>query len=369
MKVVFRLSSMGFGGAERVFLSVAEALAHQHQVEIHFVVDMIGKGETENLVKARGFKLTGLACTKTMHSIIPLKNYIDSVKPDILISAYTDTNMGAILSAKLAKHRCKVIVSEHASLKEHWQHASLKRKALLGAYVKYGYKLADHILTVSQGIATQIIKMGHPAHKVSCIYNPVRFNTTPTDQVLTKTKSTPPIILAVGRITRQKDYFTLLQAVSLLLKQKSARLVIVGGVHEQSEKRKLDDFIKTNHLMDHVEFVGFTENIQDYYKVADVFVLSSAWEGFGNVIVEALAFGLPVVSTNCNHGPAEILEGGKYGYLVPVGDSSAMAKALNQVLDNNHFASEIQVTRAKDFSESVIGEAYYQLFKKVMSIS
>lgn len=360
---------MGFGGAERVFLSVAEVLAQKFNVKVYFVVDMIGKGETESLVKARGFELIGLASTKTSHSIIPLRNYIDSAKPDILVSAYTDTNMGAIISAKLAKHRCKVIVSEHASLKEHWQHASLKRRMLLGAYVKYGYKLADHILTVSQGIADQIISAGHAVDKVSCIYNPVRFNAESISKDLMRQESMPPTILAVGRITRQKDYLTLLQALSLLLKQKSARLVIVGGVHEQAEKGKLDDFIRANHLSEYIEFVGFTEHIQDYYKAADLFVLSSAWEGFGNVIVEALAFGLPVVSTDCNHGPSEILLAGKFGKLVPVGDSLAMSAAMRQILDANPFNPEQQITRAKDFAEGTIGEAYYQLFKKVMSLS
>ncbi len=259
-------------------------------------------------------------------------------------------------------------MSEHASLKEHWQHVTLKRWILLNAYVKFGYRLADYILTVSEGIASQIIKMGYSKNKVGCIYNPVRFHANSINKDTSQNISAKPTILAVGRIAKQKDYLTLLRAFNLLDKEMNAQLKIVGGVHELSEKERLDHFIQENNLVGQIDFVGFTENIQEYYAMADIFVLSSAWEGFGNVIVEALVFGLPVVSTDCNHGPAEILQDGKFGKLVPVGDSRAMAGAINDILKNNPFDPKDQVIRAKDFSESTIGEIYYQLFKKVMSL-
>jgi len=356
---------MGFGGAERVFLSVAKYLADTYQLEIHFVVDRVGKGETEGLIIASGFDLIGLASNSTLRSIFPLKKYLESHEPDILVSAYTDTNFGAIISAKLAKHRAKVIVSEHASLKEHWQFASFIRRLMLNIYVKFGYRFAEHILAVSHGIAKQLQKHGLPKEKVSCIHNPVRFIAEKSERCPAKATEAPTV-LAVGRIAKQKNYLTLLQAFKLLREQQSAKLVIVGGVHEEAEKAKLDDFVNLNGLAKHVEFVGFTENVTQYYAAADVFVLSSAWEGFGNVIVEALAFGLPVVSTNCNHGPAEVLNDGQYGRLVLVGDSVAMAEAISEVLNNSLFEPSRQVERASDFSESKIGEEYYRLFQKVV---
>ena len=330
------------------------------------MVDRLGQGETEKLVTDRGFKLVGLDCSRTLKSITPLKTYINTEQPDILISAYTDTNFASLISAKLAKHTCKVIVSEHASLKEHWQHASLKRRIILNTYVKFGYKLADYVLAVSEGIANQIVAMGHSKNKVGYIHNPVRFNAATIGKSIFKNKSTIPTILSVGRIAKQKDFLTLLKAFNLLVERKNARLVIVGGVFETLEKQKLNQFIDANNLAERVNFVGFTENIQEYYATADVFVLSSAWEGFGNVIVEALAFGLPIVSTNCNHGPAEILQASKFGILVPVGDSKKMAEAIFQILEKNQFDPKKQIARANDFAESTIGEAYYQLFKRVM---
>lgn len=366
MKIAFRISTMGHGGAERVFLSVAKVLKRDFGFEVDFVVDKLIKGKTEAIVTEQGYHLYGLSCTRTLKSVIPLKNYIDEHKPDVIISAYTDTNMAAVLSTKLAKHQCRLIVSEHASLAEHWQNHSTKRKVLLNLYVKYGYRFADHILAVSKGIALSIQNIGHAANNVSYIYNPVRFNALvpKADQSSNKV----PTILAVGRVAKQKDYATLLQAFNLLNQTQDARLVIVGAVYEQDEKNKLDQYLSSKNLSEKVTFVDFTENIQDYYAMADLFVLSSAWEGFGNVIVEALAFGLPIVSTNCNYGPAEILEDGKYGQLVPVGDytalSIALAKTLNQLGDVD---SERLMQRSLDFSEENIGQQYFKLIKRVVS--
>lgn len=369
MKIAFRISSMQIGGAERVFLSVAKILQRDYKANVQFVVDKIGTGETESLVKANGFDLIGLSSSRTLKSIIPLKNYLNLEKPDILISAYTETNVGAIIAGKLASHDCKVIVSEHSSLHEHWQYATFMRRMLLNLYVKFGYRFADHVLAVSKGIASQLHKMGLAAKSVSYIYNPIRFNLKKTNDGSVQKKLDEPTILAVGRIAKQKDYLTLLKAFQVVVKGRAARLLIVGGVHEVVEKAKLDDYIQSNDLSAHVEFVGFTDNMQTYYERSDIFVLSSAWEGFGNVIVEALAFGLPVVSTDCNHGPAEILLDEKYGKLVPVGNSHVMAKAICDTLDHNPFPREGQINRAGDFCELSTAKKYHLLFQQVLAAS
>lgn len=368
MKIAFRISNMGFGGAERVFLSIAEELARAHQAEIQFVVDDIAKGETAEIVSARGFKLVGLDCSRTVTSIIPLKNYLNIEKPTILISAYTDTNMAALLSAKLAKHPCKMIVSEHASLKEHWQYKSWVKRLLLNAFVRFGYRLADHILCVSKGIEQQVIAMGNAPDKVSHIHNPVRFSPASAQKSVEKNQPFDATLLAVGRIAVSKDYLTLLHAFKLVRQEKNCRLVIVGGIFDNAEKSRLDAFIAENNLAPWVEFAGFSEHVQAYFASADVFVLSSAWEGFGNVIVEALAFGLPVVSTDCNHGPAEILQDGKFGQLIPVGDWQAMAKALiNAISTKDIINKERLKARSTDFSEANITKQYWALIQKTVN--
>jgi len=367
VRIAFRLSSMGFGGAERVFLSVADALSRVHPVEIDFVVDRLGQGETESIARQHGFTLAGLGCSRTIRSIIPLRDYIDTQRPDVLISAYTDTNMAALVSAKLARHRCRVIVTEHASLDEHWQYASLKRRMALNAYVRFGYRLADHVLGVSRGIVKQVRQRLNRPDKVSCIHNPVRFNSTDdAGNAAASARSACATILAVGRIAKPKDYLTLLRAFKIARATLDARLVIVGGVHEHGEKALLDDFIGANGLADRVDFAGYTEHVEAFYRTADLFVMSSAWEGFGNVLVEALAFGLPVVSTNCHHGPSEILSDGRYGTLVPVGDAPALAAAMVAALQTPPPDRETLRRRSRDFSEERIGAQYWGLIEHLM---
>ena len=368
MKIFFRISTLSFGGAERVFISVADYLAKVHQTDVHFVVDSSVAGGTEEVAIKHGFKVHVLGCSRTLTSIMPLKRFIDLHRPDILISAYTDTNAAALISVKLAQHKCLTVVSEHASLDEHWQNASFKRRILLNAYVKYVYRMADHVLGVSKGIRDQLVaRLGSPAC-VTYIHNPIRFN-VPKVPVGTgeRPHTAPRTILAVGRIARQKDYACLLAAFKLATERVDCRLVIVGGVHEQGEKDKLDRFVDANNLATKIEFVGFTDQVEKYYQAADVYVMSSAWEGFGNVLVEALAFGLPVISTNCNHGPDEILCGGQYGHLVPVGDAAALANAICTVLTGPPPDKTVLQRRAEDFSEERIGAQYWTLIQKLVA--
>ncbi len=368
MKIAFRISAMGFGGAERVFLSVADGLSKLYRIDIHFVVDAIGKGETEAIAIEKGYKLIGLNSKRTLQTIVPLKDYLEREQPDILISAYPDTNFAALISKKIANTQCKVIVSEHAPLREHWKNVSFIRKILLNIYVRLGYRLANHILAVSKGLNNELITFGLPSKKISFIHNPVRFSTAkePSHQPLTDSKKVKTII-AVGRISRAKDYLTLLKAFHHIYREVNAKLLIVGGFYEIAEKQRLDHFIQEHQLSDAVTFTGFTENVQSHYESADVFALSSAWEGFGNVLVEAMAFGLPIVSTNCHYGPPEILNEGKFGKLVPVGDWQAMAVALKQTLNQlDQVDSAALKNRALDFSEENIAKQYWQLFQKVL---
>lgn len=361
MKIVFRISKMGFGGAERVFLSVARVLKEKHGWSPIFVVDNIGAGVTEKKLIELGIELYGLNSQRTINTILPFQRLIDELNPDVVISAYTDTNFAAVLSTKLASSKFLLIVSEHASLAEHWQRSTFLRKLTLKFYVRFGYRFADHILTVSKGIAKQVIDYGHDSGKVSNIYNPVRF--APQKLPDSPRQIDPKLVrlLAVGRITPQKDYMTLMKAFELLSYSHNVSLTVVGGVHNKHEKELIDNFLASKDFKDKIKFVDFTENVDEYYKSSDIFVLSSAWEGFGNVIIEAMAYGLPIVSTDCNHGPVEILEGTKYGKLVPVGDFSAMANAISELISHNPFSQLSQIKRSSDFSEEKVSQQYYDL--------
>jgi len=368
MLLAFRLSHLRSGGTERVFLSVADYLSTSHGFRIDFVVDAINGQETEQVAREKGYRVVGLGASRSWASILPFRRYLRQERPDVVFSAYTETNAAALFSNALTGFATPLIVTEHASLDEHWAGKPWARRMMLEAIVRYVYRLADHAMCVSRGMAEQLGRR-LPQREVGFIHNPVRF--AERRQAKDEARRTlalavdVPLILAVGRIARQKNYLMLLRAFKTLLQHGRYQLCIVGGVYEPDEKKLLDAYVAENNLRHAIRFVDFTNDVQVFYEAADVLALSSAWEGFGNVLVEGLAFGLPVVSTCCNFGPAEILADGAFGKLVEVDDHAAMAQAIRQVLTSNPFEPECQRTRAQDFSEQRIGTRYYDLIQKV----
>jgi glycosyltransferase involved in cell wall biosynthesis len=355
---------LGFGGAERVFLSVADHLSSNYGWTIHFVVDKLNGHETESVAQKSGYKVIGLEATRTWRSIVPFFRYLKNNKPNLVFTAYTETNAAALLSNGLDFFRTPVVVTEHASLDEHWARKSFPRKLMLEFIVRRIYRYADQVICVSKGMSDQVSRrLKHTC--IGYIHNPVRFAIRSHTQCEARhalgVGTDVRMILAVGRIAIQKNYLMLLNAFNLIKYDEHSHLYIVGGVYEVDEKQRLDSFIAANALEGRVHFIDFTHDIAPYYEAADLLVLSSAWEGFGNVLVEALAFGLPIVSTRCNFGPSEILEDGKYGVLVEVNDHDAMSNAIRHVLTNNPFVPEQQILRAAMFSEQRVGDSYYKL--------
>lgn len=368
MKVVFRLSSLGFGGTERVFLSVADQLSKVYGWDVAFVVDQIRDHATEEVAWSQGYQVVGLGAARTWKTIWPFARYLSRERPDIVISAYTDTNGASLLSNALRLGRAATVVTEHAPLDEHWAGKSKLRRFTLEFTVRHVYKLADHVLCVSRGMVPGVTSR-LKGRSVSHIHNPVRYAVRRQSRSEARRQlgiePDTATLLAVGRISKPKNYAMLLQAFAGIRTQ-NAHLFIVGGVYETVEKEKLDRIVEANGLAARVHFVDFTHDVHTYYEAADLLVLSSAWEGFGNVLVEALAFGLPVVSTRCNHGPAEILDDGRYGVLVAVNDVTSMANAIDSVLEAPAFGPEAQMRRAQDFSEARIGAEYHDLICRVI---
>ena len=202
------------------------------------------------------------------------------------------------------------------------------------------YPRTDALVAVSQGVADDIARMaGLDARRVTVIPNPI---VTPDLERRAREPvehrffgdGDPPVILGVGRLVRQKDFATLVRAFALVRARRDARLLILGAgdPREAETERELRALIAALGLGSDVDLPGWVDNPVAYMTHADVFALSSAYEGFGNVVAEALAVGTPVVSTDCQSGPAEILEGGRHGRLVPVGDPRALADAILQTL-------------------------------------
>jgi glycosyltransferase involved in cell wall biosynthesis len=214
------------------------------------------------------------------------------------------------------------------------------------------YPWADAIVAVSQAAAQDIATLsGIPHERVKVIYNPIM-----TPSLLEKaqeapehpwfTGGQPPVILAVGRLFKVKDFATLIRAFALVRQQCPARLLILG---EGEERLALEALTHALSVQEDVAMPGFAANPYAYMKHAAVFVLSSLSESFSNVVVEAMAVGTPVISTDFAGGTREILDNGRYGALVPVGDAQAMATAICAALDEPPDVAALQ-RRAGDFS-------------------
>jgi glycosyltransferase involved in cell wall biosynthesis len=226
------------------------------------------------------------------------------------------------------------------------------------------YPWADGVVGVSLGVAKDLAHITNlPLEHIQVIYNPAV-----TPELAEKAKESvahpwftseeTPVVLGVGKLELQKDFPTLIHAFAKVRQVRTARLVILGWGPEP-DRLKLEALVRELGLEGDVAMPGYVENPYAYMARAAVFVLSSAWEGFGNVLVEALAVATPVVSTNCESGPAEILDHGKYGSLVPVGDSQALAEAILKVLAGK--SKPVDLSWLNQFSLETITQQYLDL--------
>jgi glycosyltransferase involved in cell wall biosynthesis len=207
---------------------------------------------------------------------------------------------------------------------------------LLPLWARFFYRWADAVVAVSQGVADELVHYVRiPAEKVRVIYNPIvtpelfRKAEEPLEHPWFR-EGEPPVILGVGRLTKQKDFPTLIRAFALVRQQRPARLMILG---EGEERPQLEALVKELGIAEDVSLPGFVQNPYPYMKKAAVFVLSSRWEGLPTVLIEAAALDVPVISTNCPSGPAEILA--MYSdQLVDVGDKDGMARAILKTLQS-----------------------------------
>jgi glycosyltransferase involved in cell wall biosynthesis len=326
------LPSLRGGGAEKVMLSLAGGLSGRGcKVEL---VLCRAEGEYLSQVPA-AVGVVDLGEKRVSRSLPSLVRYLKQAQPEVLLSALDHANVAALLAKRLSGVDTRMVVSTHINFSRDPQATKLQRR-ILPLIVRKLYSRADAVVAVSQGVADDLaVAAGLPVSEIKVVYNPV---VLPGMFALAEDSpghpwfapGQPPVILGAGRLTLQKDFATLICAFGLARKKKAVRLMILG---QGEERERLLALIGELGLKDYCALPGFVPNPYAYMKNSAVFVLSSAWEGFGNVLVEAMALGTPVVSTYCESGPAEILENGKYGRLVEVGDVSALAEAILAALE------------------------------------
>ena len=353
------LPSLRGGGAERVMLCLAECLAKRG-----FVVDLVlAKAEGPYLKDvSKKVRIVDLNANRVMKSLPALVRYLRSDKPDAMLSAMGHVNIIAVCARFLAMVSTRIVISEHNNLTLSTRNAPSRRARFMPWLMRFFYPLADGVVAVSIGVAddlARVIKL--PREQIKIIYNPIV-----TAELLRKAKESidhswfrpgeSPVILGTGRLTKAKDFSTLLTTFALVRKERPARLMILG---EGQERHKLEELSNKLGIDADVDMPGFVDNPYKYMAHASAFVLSSRWEGLPSVLIEAMACGCRLISTDCPNGPAEVLENGKYGKLVTVGDVGGLAEAIMATLDGPK--SPDMVRRAQDFGVEQAVEGYLKV--------
>lgn len=305
-----------------------------------------------------------LRARSTLASTPALARYLRYRKPNHLISFQDHANIVAILACKMAGVATQTTVTVHSTWSRALVCADWKTRAV-ARLVRLCYPYADHIVAVSRGVADDLASTCALSRgSINVIYNPVIYpelfeaaGAEPDTLVLAPGRT--PLVVAIGRLTAAKDFTTLLRAFAILRNRKSnARLIILG---EGEDRSRLEDLIRELDITDCATLPGFVTNPYSYLRRASVFVLSSAWEGLPTVLIEALALGVPVVSTDCPSGPREILNGGEHGRLVPVGDAEKLAKQIESQLNTPMRPTPYSWER---FRTDVVIERYMQVLSR-----
>lgn len=346
------------GGAERVTIDLArEFVRLGHEAEF-----VLMQATGDFLPEARReFSVVDLATPRARNLLPALVRYLRRRRPEALMAAMWPLSVIAPIAAKIARFDGQVLVSEHAMLSHQYASRGPAHRLALRGTARAGYRLASARVGVSQGTCADMAALaGMAPDRFEVIHNPVRPASRSTqadlDAAASKWGTTGPRILTVGNLKPEKNHPLLLQAFARLARPE-ARLMILGQGQEEAALRHLASDLG---IADRVILAGFHPDPSPFYATADLFTLSSDHEGFGNVIVEALSFGLPVVSIDCPSGPAEILGGGRWGRLVPVGDAPALARAMEDALAA-HVDREALIARAADFAPEIAARKYLDL--------
>ena len=336
LRLALYVPSMRGGGAEHTTLKLACGMARQG-----YAVDLVlAQAEGPYLAQVpESVRVIDLKAPRVLFSLPGLVQYLRREQPQAMLAVLNHANIVALWAQRLAQVSTRLVVSERNTLfarppghlrASHW---------LIPLLIKYCYPWADGIVAVSQSVAKDLVQqIGLPRDRIQVIYNPVV-----TPELHQKTQAPldhpwfepgqPPVILAVGRFTPQKDFPTLLRAFAQLRQTQPARLLILG---EGIDRPKLEALVAELELETDVSLPGFVANPWAYMARAALFVLPSRWEGLPGVLIEALYCGTPLIATDCPGGSREILNGGQYGILIPVGDVAALSQAMITVLKDGH---------------------------------
>lgn len=406
MHIAVLLNDLSGGGVERTMLTLAGGfLGRGHAVDLVLaryrgpLISELPQGARVVVPDAHGGAASRLAIVKAdpkglgvlarpvllarrkrQGEMVPrlpgLAAYLRGERPDVLVSANFRPNLCAVWARELAGVSTRLVLTERTSPSRHFPatRANAHHRSVPLLMHRY-YPRADRIVTVSRDLADDLAGFAAiPRERILPIHNPVvderllRAAAERPDHPWLQTADGPPVVLGVGRLERRKGFATLIRAFARVRRQRPLRLVILGDSksvkHHATDRRTLETLIRSLGVEADVDLPGFKLNPYAYMARAAVFVLASEYEGLPGVLIQAMACGCPVVSTDCPTGPREILEGGTFGPLVPVGDEEAMAYAIVRVLDAPAPQAMLREW-AQRFSVDAAVEAYLAMFRAI----
>lgn len=333
-RIAIFVSFSGQGGVERMMVNLAHGLS-----ELGCSVDLVtvkSKSAYIDLLPKR-IRRIDLKASHTFTSVLPLMAYLRKTRPAALLAAKDRANIVAVIARALVHRKAKLVLRMGTTVSAALGPHKAIKKRLWYLRMKIFYPMADSVIAVSKGVARDLMEnAGLSGKLVTVVENPVVSPhlwemAAQRPQHPWFASGQPPVIVGVGRLTRQKDFPTLIRAFAKTRATIPCRLMILG---DGRDREKLKFLAEELGVATDIHLAGFVKNPYPYIKHANLFVLSSAWEGSPNALTEALALGTPVVSTDCPNGPREILQDGKFGELVPIGDAEAMSRAMINTLSS-----------------------------------
>lgn len=347
-RVALLISGLGLGGVQRTMLTLAGGLADRGLAVDLLVPDEHGPFRDQIPANVRLVNLTRwwlrlpvIRARKRRKALLmapAIADYLRRERPAALLSASHYVNLAALWGRALAGTGTRLVISQRTQLSVAITNSKLpilRRRPLLAWMTRRYYPRADAIVAVSDGVADDLAAVAHlPRERVVTVYNPT--DLAAIAQRAAEPAPHPwladggaPVIVAVGRLAAQKDFSTLLRAFARLRTQRAARLLILG---EGRLRAPLEALAAELGVADAVALPGYAQNPFAALARADLYVMSSRYEGLPGALIQALACGCRIVSTDCPSGPAEILDHGRYGLLTPVGDVEALAGAMQTAL-------------------------------------
>lgn len=329
------VSFSGNGGVEKMMINLINEFTKYENLSIDLLLIKDKSKYLQNI--SEKVNIIKLRSKHSSTSFIPILLYLKKNTPDAVLVAKERAGRAVILAKLLSRNNSRIVLRLGTNLARAMQGKHALARFIRYKLTRFFYRHFSAIVAVSDGVRQDTHTVSNvPLENIHVIRNPVI-----TPQLLQQSTHTPnhpwltrktlPVIMGAGRLTQQKGFDTLIQAFALINKQIKSRLIILG---DGDPKKELIELATTLGVQDLVDFPGFTNNPYSYLSHADLFILSSRWEGSPNALTEAMALGTQIVSTDCPSGPSELLQNGKIAPLVPVDDPATLANAAIQVLNN-----------------------------------